>query len=38
MIKGRIPTEEECETLRKMDELDVSELTRRIRARILEID
>ena len=38
MIKGRIPTEEECETLRKMDELDASELTRRIRARILEID
>ena len=38
MIKGRMPTEEECETLREMDELDASELTRRIRTRVLEID
>ena len=38
MIKGRVPTVKECESLRKMDELDTSELTRRIRMRILEID
>ena len=38
MMKGRMPTEKERKILRKMDELDTSELTRRIRMRILDID
>tara|TARA_B100001113_G_scaffold349965_1_gene346261 strand:- start:1407 stop:2042 length:636 start_codon:yes stop_codon:yes gene_type:complete len=38
MIKGRIPTQKECEALRNTNELDASELTRRIRKRVLEID
>ena len=38
MMKGRIPTEKERKILRKMDELDTSELTSRIRIRILDID
>ncbi|MEC9125142.1 MAG: hypothetical protein VX515_04010 [Candidatus Thermoplasmatota archaeon] len=38
MMKGRMPTEKERKILRKMDELDTSELTSRIRMRILDID
>ena len=38
MMKGRMPTEKERKILRKMDELDTSELTSRIRIRILDID
>ena len=38
MMKGRMPTEKERKILRKMDELDTAELTRRIRMRILDID
>ena len=38
MMKGRMPTEKERKILRKMDELDTSELTSRIRRRILDID
>jgi len=38
MMKGRMPMEKELKILREMDELDTSELTRRIRMRILDID